>query len=639
MKNRRWLILLIVGLLLIPFNLFVPDASAGADSPSPSDDYTLAWNETLSQLCVNLSDDDGDGMEYTVSQNSVVLESGGSFVYTNTTINFNDTVNNTAHWESSKGRITSGLAFTGTTEFTSGEYQNISSVNGSGISTADCAPPIWSHHNFSFDLSNYVIHNITGLEVRWHGYGAYYTGGAKPKWNWGTTMYFEASGTYWYTADSTTPFTTDAFNPVEEWINYSAHHEMEDWINDDGVLNVAVEHTGALDCSVIYTDYIELIVTTISGGVGNGTYCTSNVSWWNDTCDTVWSWVVYVNDGRGESSTTTYTFTNAPCTFSGTVYPASGATGICPCSDGLCVDVTASYNFNMTVYGRIQGATYWNVWNKYIDIGADEYCFCLCPNLYVPAYVYHHTNYSKAVGSAGTWYNIQFPDSHHSIKNINFTITNNDTFRILYDGEYRMAYRISTDDSQPTPTSESYGRIIINGDEVHGTLQSKGMSRQNAISSVSAHVIEYLYVDDEVQLQFTADATTVTLRSHTSYGDVPSSAIFSISRLADDEQRPMQYNTTYEWYVNVSKFDNSSLYNETSVFSFTTAVNRTDCLSGSTDECDVGGGRYNYISIIGLCGLFGIPISFILYYRLKKQKNPPNGGFNYNNYGRRNRYE
>jgi len=415
---------------------------------------------------------------------------------------------------------------------------------------------------------------------------------------------------------------------------------MEDWIDDNNVLNVAVEHTSALNCSVIYTDYIELVVTTISGGVGNGTYCTANVSWWNNTCGDDWSWVVYVNDGRGESSSTTYTFSNAPCTFSGTVYPASGATGICPCGDALCVDVTAPYNFNMTVYGRIQGATYWNVWNKYIDIVADEYCFCLCPSLYVPAYVYHHTNYSKAVGSAGTWYNIQFPDPHHSVKNINFTITNNDTFRILYDGEYRMAYRISMDDSQASPTSESYGRIIINGDEVHGTLQSKGMSRQNAISSVSAHIIEYLYAGDEVQLQFTADATTVTLRSHTSYGDEPSSAIFSISRLADDEQRPMQFNTTYEWYVNVSKFDNSSLYNETSVFSFTTAVNRTDCLSGSTDECDGGGGgKYNYISIIGLCGLFGIPISFILYYRLKKQKTPSNGGFNYNNYRRRNRYE
>ena len=124
--NKKWFVLLLFGLLLIPVNLFVPDASAGSSAPSPSNGSQLGWNETLSQLCVNLSDDEGDGMEYEIRQNSVVLESGGTFVYTITSHNFNDTVNNSAHWESSKGRITSGAAFTGTTEFTVGEYRNVS---------------------------------------------------------------------------------------------------------------------------------------------------------------------------------------------------------------------------------------------------------------------------------------------------------------------------------------------------------------------------------------------------------------------------------------------------------------------------------------------------------------------------------
>ncbi|GAG27899.1 unnamed protein product, partial [marine sediment metagenome] len=260
-----------------------------------------------------------------------------------------------ASWESSKSSIPGGYALTSTTEFTSSEYQNISGVNGTGVNTSNCAPPIWSHQNFSFDLSGYTIRNITGLEIRWYGYGGYYTGGAKPKWNWGTTMYFDTDASGWYTADSTTPFTTDDWNPSLEWINYSAHHDMIDWIDDNNILNVAVEHTSALDCSVIYTDYIELIVTTISGGVGNGTYCTSNVSFWNDECDVEWTWSVYTDDGHGVTSTTTYTFTNAPCVFSGTVSPASGATGVCPCCDPICVDATADYNFNMTIYGREQG--------------------------------------------------------------------------------------------------------------------------------------------------------------------------------------------------------------------------------------------------------------------------------------------
>lgn len=314
---------------------------------------------------------------------------------------------------------------------------------------------------------------------------------------------------------------------------------------------------------------------------------------------------------------------SAPFIF-GAIYPPDGATDICPCGDALCIDVTASYNFNITVYSRIRGTAYWNIWNKYVNVSADEYCFCLSPSLYVPAYIYHHTNYSKAVGSAGTWYNIQFPEPHHQIKNINFTTSNNDTFRILYDGEYRMAYRISMDDSQPTPTSESYGRILINGDEAQGTLQSKGMNRQNAISSMSAHVIQYLYAGDEVQLQFTADATTITLKSHTNYGDYPSSAIFSISQLSDNELRPMQFNTTYEWYVNVSKFDNKSLYNETDVFSFTTASDYDDCITS------VGGGMGADIGIVGIVGIFGLlGIFWGRWYLVKRRRNNNNNNYNY----------
>jgi len=424
--------------------------------PTPTDGYTLSWNETLPQLCAYISDADGDNMYYEFRQGGDVLENSSNFVYTNTTHNFTDIVNNSAHWESSKSSMSSGIALTDTTEFTSSEYQNISSVNGSGVNTSDCNPAIWSHHNFSFDLSGYTIRDITGLEVRWYGYGGYYTGGAKPKWNWGTTMYFDTDGAGWYTADSTTSFTTDDWSPTLEWINYSAHHDMVDWIDENNVLNVAVEHTGAYDCSVIYTDYIELIVTTISGGVGNGTYCTSNVSWWNDDCDVVWSWSIYTDDGHGVTSLTTYTFNNAPCTFSGVVYPVNESTEICPCMDSICVVVTAPYRFNMTVYGRSQHEINYTIWDKYVNFTAQTFCFCTC------------------------------------------------------------------------------GYIV------------------------------------------------------------------------DGWHQPMRYNTTYYWYVNVSKFDNISLYNETSVFSFTTAVDRLSCVVSGGGGMGVGGTVVGVIGIVGIFGLLGI---------------------------------
>ncbi|GAG86764.1 unnamed protein product, partial [marine sediment metagenome] len=235
---------------------------------TPPDGYTFAWNETLSQLCAYISDAEGDGMEYEIRQGGDVLESGGTHVYTNTTVNFTDTVNNSAHWENSKG----SLALTATTEFTTSEYQNISSVNGSGVNTSGCSPAIWSHHNFSFDLSSYDVNDITNIDINWYGYAGYNTGGAKPKWYWDATMYVK-KGSWGSGVNSTpTPYTG---SPVNEWFNYSTDNTH---IQSDGTLLVAVENTLTGECSRVYTDYIEIIITTISGGVGNGTYCTNNVS-------------------------------------------------------------------------------------------------------------------------------------------------------------------------------------------------------------------------------------------------------------------------------------------------------------------------------------------------------------------------
>ena len=625
MKNRRRIILIVVGLLLIPFNLFIPDVSAASlpvsDGEVPVDGSTLDWNETLSQLCINLSDSDGDGMEYIISQNSVVLESEGEHIYTNNTHNFTDTINNSASWESAKGRVTSGTAFTGTTEFTSGEYTNITNINISGVNTSDCSPSIWSHHNFSFNLSSYVIHNITGLEVRWHGYGGYYTGGAKPKWNWGTTMYFDTDGSGWYTADSTTPYTTDGYSPVLEWLNYSAHHEMSDWIDANGFLNVAVEHTSTVDCSVIYTDYIELVVTVISGGVGNGTYCTSNVSWWNDTCGTDWSWVVYTDDGRDGSSSTTYTFTNAPCTFSGTVYPINEATDVCPCCDYIGIDVTVGYNFNMTVYGREQGNTEFHIWNHYENINADEYYFCM--DTITPTEIPHGvalSNVAQPIRVINTWQNINFTRS--SGKNIDI---NNCGFIFTHSGFYHVFYRVTVRSSENNPTGDRVAvRALVNElTEVNGSYEEielgpvKGREWQ-----MSSFFLRDFLVDDTLCFQAIADDVDISIIENGTWSMYNYSFYVMLNALEIEEQHPLMYNTTYEWYVNVSKYDNSSLFNQTSVFSFTTAVDPDDCVSD-----DGGGGmrdRDSVLGVIGLVGLFG----FLGYFLNRRRKNNNNNNNN-----------
>ena len=957
MKNRRWLILIIIGLLLIPFNLFVPDVSAGipvSDGEVPVDGSQLSWNDTLSELCINLSDAEGDGMEYTISQNSVVLESGGTFVYTNTTHNFTDTTNNSAYWESSP----TSLRLTGETEFTVGEYQNISGwsyykkitidhtkvdndlanfpiliyndsdsdvgahaqsdgddifftdstntiqynheidefsviggiadyqiwvnitslssttdtmiwmcygnsdasnqenvadtwnanytgvyhfnqsdgsfqdstsnsntginvgttenttgilgycrafsgvnqyinlgssdmldigthnftfeayvyprnlyptgnteqvlhsryedgdnrhyfrlrqsdymqhyvvengivygsldstvpnvanyswyhvaavtnrsadilhyyVNGThvddggtydtgggaldhtvdvtvsgdtrlgiyqtqwdfngsmdevrfsnclrndswikttyetsfnhadflsfseqsklGVNTSSCVYP-YSHHYFVFNLSEYNSHNITNIDVNWYGYAGYKTSGAKPKWYWDASLHVK-KGSWGSAANQTpSPYTGD---PVLEWINYSFDNGH---IHSDGTVHIAIENTVADDCSRIYTDYIELIVTTIGGGVGNGTYCTSNVSWWNDTCGTVWSWVVYVDDGRDGSSSTTYTFTNAPCVFSGTIYPTSGSVGVCPCSDAICIDVTADYKFNMTIYGREQGSLYWHVWNSYTNISADEYCFCMdAIHPTIRSHAVFHRHVALPITVIDIWYNVT--SFEHGIgKDM---VINDDHIVIPSHGRYAITYWAAVRDDDANPTGHKMAiRVTCNDAEIDGSYRELFFTNQGYEMHLSGQVQDEFFEDDIIRFQYIGDDTDQEIATYGTWSDDNICYYGYIRKTGMEEHHPLMFNTTYEWYVNVSKFDNSSLYNETDVFSFTTAINRSDCIVSAS----VGGGRYSYMGIIGLCGLFAIPVSFILYSQLKKRKRPPQNNQNIRGY-------
>ena len=83
--------------------------------------------------------------------------------------------------------------------------------------------------------------------------------------------------------------------------------------------------------------------------------------------------------------------------------------------------------------------------------------------------------------------------------------------------------------------------------------------------------------------------------------------------IVDGWHQPMRYNTSYYWFVNASKFDNTSLFNVTDVFHFTTAVDRLSCVASSG-----GGGWSDRDSVIGVVGIFGI-IGLIGYLRRRRK--------------------
>ena len=72
------------------------------------------------------------------------------------------------------------------------------------------------------------------------------------------------------------------------------------------------------------------------------------------------------------------------------------------------------------------------------------------------------------------------------------------------------------------------------------------------------------------------------------------------------------YNTTYYWYVNVTEFGNTSNYNQSETYHFTTALTSWDCEISSTGT---GNERSYVIGLIGILGILGI-----LGYFMKKRR-------------------
>ncbi|GAG61376.1 unnamed protein product, partial [marine sediment metagenome] len=267
--------------------------------------------------------------------------------------------------------------------------------------------------------------------------------------------------------------------------------------------------------------------------------------------------------------------------------------------DGRYIKVEIRYteDHNYLIFGN-DSAPYITIFDVYVSVPSDfhviekyynitngTYSFCMCGHSFVPAYIFEHTNSTQKVLFAGTWYDVLFNTTHtHEQLNIGHSSTvDSEIFKINYSGLYKISYRLSFDDTNPSPSSEVYARILCNAVELHGSLQSKTMINKNNVSSISSTIIHYFNANDEIYLEFTSDSTTAKLATHTKYGAVHSSAVMYINRVDDADLHPMHYNETYYWYVNLSEYGNPSNYNVSDIYKFTTVTDASDC-EGLTEE-------------------------------------------------------
>jgi len=264
------------------------------------------------------------------------------------------------------------------------------------------------------------------------------------------------------------------------------------------------------------------------------------------------------------------------------IYPEDNAIDICPCIDALCIGVNNSdnHNMNLTFWHRTEVDDHYHHIQSYYNVSNGKYCFCTCGHEFTPAYINWHDNGIQLASVAETWYNITFNESiEHPIDNINHTWddSTNDTFTILYDGIYNTRFQMYFVDTAVNPTSVIEGRVTRNDAEVHGSLVSVETHKQDKLEFIGSSTLERFYKGDEIKLQFVASANSVQLQSHIHYGDSPYSSMIWIERIDDQAQEPMEYNQTYEWYVNVTDVITGDTENS-DTFTFTTATDPDDCL-------------------------------------------------------------
>lgn len=156
-------------------------------------------------------------------------------------------------------------------------------------------------------------------------------------------------------------------------------------------------------------------------------------------------------------------------------------------------------------------------------------------NVFLPAFVFAHTNNTIQVAVAGTWYNVTFNEEAASPK-LRITHTHDDdtntTFTIVDSGYYDIHYAMSFSDSQATPSNHIVMRVVRNGVEIIGSLLEEDSTKQYSDFTISNGPIIYLNDGDEIQFQFASDATTVSLTSHRTYGEHHDTAVVKIKRIA-----------------------------------------------------------------------------------------------------------
>jgi len=282
------------------------------------------------------------------------------------------------------------------------------------------------------------------------------------------------------------------------------------------------------------------------------------------------------------NATCYYCFRPESCPLS-YIWPPSPNGTACPCCEAMCVRVTndLGHPMNVTIYGQeAADCDYWHIWNSYTNITNGTYCYCMdaiCPSQRTHTVVHSHTNHTVAI--ADTWYNITY-DHGHAIRMKIAADMKSITF--LEHGHYTITYWAATQSDEVNPNGDIVAVRIYNDAELRGSYRELAFSNKGRDRNIVGFVHDEFFVGETIKFQYISDDTDSVIRTSGTFSNDFLCFYAYIVKTGMEEINPLQYNTTYRWYVNITDMVTGES-EVSSIFQFRTAEHIEDCPCGESD--------------------------------------------------------
>jgi len=141
-------------------------------------------------------------------------------------------------------------------------------------------------------------------------------------------------------------------------------------------------------------------------------------------------------------------------------------------------------------------------------------------NVFLPAMIRTASNSTMAVLVGSEWVNITFDKKQTTLqKNVGHTYNDdtNTTFTIQDSGIYAISYTMLFEDSALNPDAHVGMRLVKDGVQVKGSYGEFDTSKKDEYIFKDHSFLATLTAGDEIQVQFTSDDTTVSLKPHATF--------------------------------------------------------------------------------------------------------------------------